>query len=141
MGGAASGLNIADASVVKKYNLGAAVCLHPAYVEPTFLPHMPTFLATGSADAIVPPASVKKMWNQATIGKKVPMVFAEIKGANHFECQSYEPAHGHPKHRWTPYVIDWMDCYIKGVSSACTAAVSVCKGLPMSPDGCLHRHT
>lgn len=121
MGGAASGLNAADAAAVRKYNLGAAVCLHPAQGGQGAKTALPTFYFTGSADSIVPPGGVSAMYGKA----KPPKVFAEIKGANHFECQTVEDGIPCP-HRETPYVIHWFDCYIKNVAKACDAAYAVC---------------
>jgi len=128
MGGAASGLNAADPAIVSKYNIGAAVCLHPAQGGQGAASTVPTFFFTGSADKIVPPLGVWSMYEKA----KGPKVYAEIKGANHFECQTFEDGIPCP-HAETQPVIDWMNCYIKNVTSACDSAFGVCKGpLPMA---------
>jgi dienelactone hydrolase len=133
MGGAASGLNAANADVVNKYNVAAAVALHPAQGGQQAKTTVPTFFATGSIDTIVPPGGVKAMYNLAT----GPKVYAELKGAGHFECQSYEPPALYPKHRWTPYVVDWFDCYVKKDQASCAAALKVCDDLPMT--ACEHK--
>ena len=128
MGGAASGLNAADADVVQKYNLAAAVALHPAQGGQAAKTQLPTFFATGSSDTIVPPGGVKRMYDRAAD----PKIFANLKGATHFECQSYEPPALYPKHRWTPYVVNWFDCHIKKDNAGCAAAAKVCGDLPMT---------
>ena len=47
-----------------------------------------------------------------------PKIFAEMAGANHFECQSSEDGLPCPA-GWTDRVISWFDCHIKGVAAAC----------------------
>jgi dienelactone hydrolase len=121
MGGAASGLNAADASIVSKYNLGAAVMLHPAQGGHLAHSALPSFFATGSADGIVPPAGVHTMYKNAAS----PKVFAEMTGANHFECQTSEDGIPEPA-GWTSYVVNWFNCYLKGVQSQCDKAFAVC---------------
>merc|ERR1712048_638852 len=86
MGGAASGLNAADTVAVSKYNLGAAVCLHPAQGGQGAKTTIPTFYFTGTIDTIVPAFGVEAMYN---LGQG-PKVFASLKGAGHFECQTAE---------------------------------------------------
>lgn len=121
MGGAASGLNAADDAAIAKYNLGCAVALHPAQGGQAATSKLPTFFATGSADTIVPAPGVKLMYSLA----KGPKVYAEMKGANHFECQSYEAGVPAP-HGWTQWVINWFNCYIKNDQGECAAAYNVC---------------
>merc|ERR1711907_625592 len=89
MGGGATGDNAADSSVIAKYNIGVAVLLHPGARKEAGRPiygqtKIPTFYATGSADTIVSPKSTHDWSLRATH----PMIFAEMKGATHFECQS-----------------------------------------------------
>jgi hypothetical protein len=119
MGGGATGDNAADTTAIKLYNIGAAVLLHP--VARNSRPKIPTFFATGSADKICSPLGVEAWSRRAA----TPTVFAEMRGANHFECQSREDGIPCP-HGWTNYVINWMNCYIKGMKSECDAAYSVC---------------
>lgn len=125
MGGAASGLNAADSSAISKYNLGAAVCLHPAQGGQGAHTILPTFFATGSSDKIVPAFGVNYMAGLA----KGPMVYAEMKGANHFECQSREDLLPCPA-GWTGYTIHWLNCHLKGSQSDCDAAYNICDGHP-----------
>jgi dienelactone hydrolase len=125
MGGAASGLNAADSSAISKYNLGAAVCLHPAQGGQGSKTILPTFFATGSTDKIVPAPGVDLMASLA----KGPMVFAEMSGANHFECQSMEDLLPCP-HGWTRYTTHWFNCHIKSMQSDCDAAYDICNGHP-----------
>jgi len=121
MGGASSGLNAADADAVKKYNLGAAVCLHPAQGGQLAESLLPTFFATGTADTICPPAGVELMYNRA----KGPKIFASMKGATHFECQTLEAGLPNP-HGWDAYVQRWFNCHIKGMEGECDAAFDIC---------------
>merc|ERR1712010_352947 len=78
MGGAASGLNAADTAAVSKYNLGAAVCLHPAQGGQGAKTTIPTFFFTGTVDTIVPAPGVELMYG---LGQG-PKVFASLKGAD-----------------------------------------------------------
>jgi len=131
MGGGATGTNAGTEAAIEKYNLGAAVLLHPV---PTRTPtKIPTFFATGTADTIVAPASTQ-LWYP--LGAK-PKIFAEMKGATHFECQSSEDGIPCP-HGWTNYVVNWFNCYLKGMQSECDAANSVCTSptKPMSSTHC-----
>jgi predicted dienelactone hydrolase len=121
MGGAASGLNAADASAVSKYNLGATVMLHPAQGGQLARTAIPAFFATGSVDGIVPPGGVHSMYKLAA----GPKVFAEMTGANHFECQSSEDGLPEPA-GWTSNVIGWFDCHIKGEQAACDKSYAIC---------------
>jgi len=119
MGGGATGDNAADSLAISTYNLGAAVLLHP--VARSSRPKIPTFFATGSNDHICSAAGVEAWSRKAA----KPTVFAEMQGANHFECQSKEDGLPCP-HGWTNYVINWFNCYIKGSKDECSAAYSVC---------------
>merc|ERR1712232_680047 len=117
--------NVADADAISKYNLGAAVCLHPAQGGQGAAAKLPTFFATGSADKIVPAPGVEAMYGLA-LG---PKVFAEMSGANHFECQTSEDGVPCP-HGWTGYTMHWLNCHIKGIRSDCDAAFKICSGHP-----------
>ena len=128
MGGAATSYNSADADRIAKYNIGAAVHLHTNGAPGVKGALVPSFFASGSADTIAPARSVKKLYEMATKEK----IFAEITGASHFECQSFEPPFMFPKHRWTPYVTSWFDCHLKKLDASCTAAKNVCNDLPMT---------
>jgi len=119
MGGGATGDNAARADVIKKFNLGAAVLLHPVFRYTKTL--IPSFYATGSADTICAPSSTAG-WSKAA---SKPMIFAEMAGANHFECQSKEDGIPCPA-GWTNYVVNWFNCHLKGQSSECVAANAVC---------------
>jgi dienelactone hydrolase len=125
MGGASSGLNAADSDAVEKYNLGAAVCLHPAQGGQLAESMLPTFFATGTADTICPPGGVELMYGRA----KGPKVFASMKGATHFECQTKEAGLPNP-HGWDGYTQHWFNCHIKGMQSDCDAAYDICNGNP-----------
>merc|ERR1712241_801126 len=94
MGGGATGDNAGDVDAIKTYNIGAAFLLHPVAawsgvivrkINPTLIP---SFYTTGSADTINLPGTCEAWSNLA--GTAEPFVFAEMKGANHFECQSVE---------------------------------------------------
>jgi cephalosporin-C deacetylase-like acetyl esterase len=121
MGGAASGMNAADASAVSKYNLGAAVCLHPAQGGQGAATRVPAFFFTGTSDKIVAPGGVESMYNKG----QGPKVFASLQGANHFECQTVENGIACP-HGETQYTIRWFNCHIKGVQSDCDTAWGIC---------------
>jgi len=131
MGGGATGDNAGNATAIAKYNIGAAVLLHP--VPTRTVNKIPAFFATGTADTIVPAFSTEA-W--AAIAQK-PFIFAEMTGATHFECQSSEDGIPCPA-GWTNYVINWMNCYIKGMQSECDAANKVCSSptKPMSKTNC-----
>merc|ERR1712072_1031850 len=120
MGGGATGDNAANKAVISKYNLGAAVLLHPV-IRKTSWPKIPSFFATGTADRIIHPDGVIA-WSM-TAGR--PTILAEMTGANHFECQSKENGLPCP-HGWTNYVTNWFNCYLKNMTSECDAAFSVC---------------
>jgi len=121
MGGAASGLNAADAAAVSKYNLGAAVCLHPAQGGQGAKTVIPIFFFTGTVDTIVPAPGVELMYG---LGRG-PKVFASLKGADHFECQSSEDGLPEP-HGETQYTTRWFNCHIKGVQADCDTVWSIC---------------
>jgi len=138
MGGGATGDNAADSNAIQKYNIGAAVLLHPVPRKMPIIPiykqtKIPTFFATGSRDTIIAPATTKAWSERAT----KPMIFAEMRGATHFECQSSEDGIPCP-HGWTNYVVNWMNCYIKGMKDQCTAANAVCTQptKPMTATSC-----
>jgi len=122
MGGAASGLNAADTAAISKYNLGAAVCLHPAQGGQGAKTILPTFFATGSIDTIVPAPGVNLMASLA----KGPMIYASMNGADHFECQTSEDGLPEP-HGWTDYVTHWFNCHIKSMQTECDAAYDICE--------------
>jgi len=125
MGGGATGDNAADSSVISKFNLGAAVLLHPVPRTRGLLGYkktlIPAFFATGSADVICAPTTTHA-WSQAATK---PTIFAEMSGATHFECQTSEAGRPCPA-GWTNYVVNWFNCHLKGQSSECAAANSVC---------------
>jgi dienelactone hydrolase len=108
MGGQATHLTANSAAAVSKYNIAAAVALHPVYI--TGGSKVPIFYGTGSADIIVPPATVRKAYMQ-TLGVK--KVFANIKGATHFEPNEIGP------NRWTDYAAAMFGCYLYQIESAC----------------------
>jgi dienelactone hydrolase len=103
MGGHATVYSSGNSHAVQKYNIAAAVALHPAFF-PFVQPTVPIFYATGSADTIVKPSGVKGIY-EITKGSKV---FAEIKGATHLEPNTLGG-----RNRWTPYVINMFNCWIK----------------------------
>jgi dienelactone hydrolase len=119
MGGGATGDNAGRQNAIDKYNLGAAVLLHP--VATRTRTKIPTFYATGSADVICFPGGCES-WSK-TASK--PYIFAEMAGATHFECQSSEDGLPCPA-GWTNYVINWFNCHLKGMKDQCDAAFSVC---------------
>jgi hypothetical protein len=119
MGGGATGDNAGNKKASEKYNLGAAVLLHPVATNTKTL--IPAFYATGSVDTICSPGSAQKWSKTAT----EPTIFAEMKGANHFECQSSEDGIPCPA-GWTNYVINWFNCHLKGMQEECDAAANVC---------------
>merc|ERR1719327_2128616 len=58
-----------------------------------------------------------------------PKVFASMKGATHFECQTAEA--GLPnEHGWDGYTQHWFNCHIKGMQNDCDAAYDICNGSP-----------
>jgi pimeloyl-ACP methyl ester carboxylesterase len=121
MGGAATGFNAANVNTIKKYNLGAAVLLHPAQGGQFAATKIPSFYATGSTDVIVPAPGVKSMYEKASS----PKVYAEMTGANHFECQSKEGGITCPA-GWTDVTINWFNCFIKGSVKDCIAGLGIC---------------
>merc|ERR1712048_176862 len=84
---------------------------------------IPSFFMTGTADTIVSPGSTLSWFQE--LSESEPRLFAEMTGANHFECQSSEDGIPCPA-GWTNYVVNWFNCYIKGVKDECDAAYSVC---------------
>jgi len=146
MGGGATGDNAGDENAIKTYNIGAAVLLHPVgghllckgcpfivrKIHPT---KIPTFYATGSADTICQPHTCEA-WSTLP-GTAAPFIFAEMKGADHFECQSEWKGSPCP-HGWTNYVINWFNCHLKGMQEECAAANNVCKSptKPMTKTNC-----
>merc|ERR1711924_132478 len=62
MGGGATGDNAADSGAIAKFNIGAAVLLHPVPRKEAILPiykqtKIPSFFATGTLDTIIAPKS------------------------------------------------------------------------------------
>lgn len=131
MGGGATGDNAGNQTAIDEYNLGAAVMLHPLARRTKTL--IPSFYATGSRDSICPPGTVEKWSTTAT----EPTIFAEMKGVNHFACQSSENGLPEPA-AWTNYVINWFNCHLKGMQEECDAAADVCSDptKPMTKTSC-----
>lgn len=123
MGGGATYHGAGQAGAVEQYNISAAVALHPQITSPSKLfsinsPLVPVFYGTGSKDTTVDPNSVSAAYEQTW---SVPKVFAEIEGAVHDEpmcdCDSWvSPG----SQRFTPYVIAFFDCHVKGVATQCS---------------------
>ena len=86
MGGAATHLSANNADAVVTYNIGAAVALHPVYVDGSS--EVPILYGTGSNDTVVDPSSVKPQYDNTN---GVPKVYANIEGATHFEPNTVPP--------------------------------------------------
>lgn len=117
MGGGATYHSAGQAAAVKKYNIGAAVALHPEITSPwPFLPVtnslVPIFFGSGSDDKVVAPDSVKSAYSQT---EHVAKIFAEIDGATHDEPMNFPWGKG----RYTPSVIAMFDCHLKGNTDQC----------------------
>jgi len=114
MGGRATVLS-ASQEKVKILNIGAAVAQHPSVNVggcPNCKPLVPIMFTTGSEDSVVPPSSVKDQYSKTT---GVPKAFVEIRGVGHHDCSTRANVQGH-------YVLDWLNCFIKKNSTACSLA-------------------
>ena len=110
MGGLSTILSSASQEAVDKYNIAAAVALHPVSI-PFKQPKVPIFYGSGSDDKIVPPEGVFTAYEWTLAPGRV---FAEIKGATHLEPNTLGG-----KNRWTKYVINMFNCHIKDSESDC----------------------
>jgi len=138
MGGGATYHAAGQSDVVKQYNIGAVVALHPQITKPVELfPEttslVPIFFGSGSDDDVVAPSSVKSAYSQTS---GVPKAFSEIEGATHQEPTNK----GSMRH--TPYVIAMFDCHLKGDKSQCdkvygNGSGSLCSGAVKMTD-CEH---
>jgi dienelactone hydrolase len=136
MGGGATGDNAGNRANIDKYNIGAAILIHPVATKTKTL--IPSFYMTGTADTICSPQSAAQWYRTAT----PPSIFAEMRGADHFECQSLEAGIPCPA-GWTNYIANWFNCHLKGMQSECDAANSVCTHptKPMSTTHCSPQYT
>merc|ERR1711934_603348 len=133
MGGHATVRSSGNQAAVSKYNIAAAVALHPVASLAFAQPQVPIFYGTGTADVIVPPVGVIGMYYKTT---KPGKVIAEITGATHFEPNTIGP------NRWTPYAAAYFGCYLYGIQDACdtiygSSSKALCRAIPMS----LCKHT
>jgi len=99
-----------NAKAVTKYNIAAAVALHPVASLALVQPQVPIFYGTGSLDVVVPPIGPIGMYYKTTHAGKV---LAEIKGATHFEPNTIGP------NRWTNYAAAYFGCYLYKIDNAC----------------------
>lgn len=140
LGGGATYHSAGLANMTKTYNVGAAVVLHPQITSPVPLqpiknPVVPIMYASGSADILVLPGSVKSAYAKTS---GVPKVFAEIRGATHFEPTMKGPC------RMKDHIAAMFDCHLKGNAQRCskvygTNSDSLCAGgIPMT--ACLHEN-
>lgn len=139
MGGQATHLTAANAAAVDTHNIAAAVALHPVYVLGSS--RIPIFYGSGSWDIIVPPGTVKAAYEQ-TYG--VAKIFAEIRGASHFEPNTVGP------NRWTDFAAAMFGCHIYRIDDACATVYgnkrhagdcSLCTCGPLLPmAACTHAH-
>lgn len=99
-------------------NIKVGVALHPwLFVSPDPEPAQakgPIMYTTGSKDSATPhmPAKVRAAFEKAPH----PKVFANLHGATHFEPLNSPLG----KHRWNPYVANFLDCHMKADEQACT---------------------
>lgn len=96
-----------NANAVAKYNIKAAVALHPVASVVFQQPKVPIFYGTGTLDVVVPPIGVIGMYDKTTIAGKV---LAEITGATHFEPNTIGP------NRWTAFAAAFMGCHLYDLS-------------------------
>lgn len=114
MGGASTNVSAGKKWMVQKYNIGAAVSLHPAK-DPKGAPSkVPIFYAAGSKDTLTPSRHIKKMYKSAS---GVQAVYANLEGAVHGEV--YRDANNNGKLRWTPYIVAMFNCHLKGRLRGC----------------------
>merc|ERR1712010_111862 len=132
MGGHATVRSSGKQAAVSKYNIAAAVALHPVASLAFAQPQVPIFYGTGTLDVIVPPVGVIGMYYKTT---KPGKVIAEITGATHFEPNTIGP------NRWTAYAAAYFGCYLYKISDACDTIygdsaskcdLCTCSKVPMS---------
>jgi dienelactone hydrolase len=119
MGGGCTGDNAGRKNVIDKYNLGAAVLMHPVNTRTKTL--IPSYYMTGTADTICAPGPTEAWSKTATH----PSLFASLQGATHFECQSSEDGIPEPA-GWTQQVIHWFNCHLKNDQGECDNAYGIC---------------
>ena len=112
MGGAAT---IDVSSFAKQNEIVASVALHPSTSvdrnkTESYGVQVPILYFTGNKDDIVPASEVMNSYKEDPI---YPKIYAEIKGADHFEPT------GFGKNYEDPYVGLYFDCWIKGNQTAC----------------------
>ncbi len=129
-GGEATHLTANNGRAVSAHNIGAAVALHPVYVAGSS--QIPIFYGTGTADVLVPPATVRSAYMNT---RGVPKVYANILGATHLEPNTVGP------NRWTDYAAAMFGCYLYKIDDACdtvfgSSSQSLCTG-PVKMAECL----
>mmetsp|Transcript_31813 Transcript_31813/g.69615 ORF Transcript_31813/g.69615 Transcript_31813/m.69615 type:complete len:269 (-) Transcript_31813:277-1083(-) len=125
MGGRSTVLAASQASDLKELNVGAAVAEHPAVNVggcPSCAPAVPIMFTAGEKDDVVPHGDVSKQYEAAS---GVPKAYVEIKGADHHDCSTGPDLQG-------LYVLDFLNCYIKGNATACQNAQCKESGIPTS---------
>lgn len=116
MGGRATVLSASRADRMRELNVAAAVAQHPAVNVggcPGCEPGVPILYTTADGDWTVPPKVVRAQYDATS--QALPAAFVEVRGANHHDCSTDADLQG-------AYVVDWLDCFVKGDAAACTRA-------------------
>lgn len=152
MGGGATIGSASNATAIAAYDIRVAVAQHPAPCMGCN-PAIPTLYMTGDADTVVDPNSVLASYTFAHGSEKA---FVENHGNTHIDAcgWSWLPRTG-PRGDWCPqsgplgryctgpnnedvYVYDWLNCNLKGDTTACTRVTS-CKEPGNTAVKCLHK--
>jgi len=115
MGGRSTVMAASQGAELKELNVAAAVAQHPAVNVggcPDCAPAVPIMYTAGEKDTTVPHGVVSHQYDETT---GVPKAYIEIKGGDHHDPDSGPDLQG-------PYVVDFLDCYIKGIAAACRSA-------------------
>jgi len=114
MGGHATLRSASQAEKVKELNIGAAVTQHPSVIVggcKSCKSVVPIMFTTGTDDWWAPPTFVRYEYNKPT---NVSKAFVDFTGVGHSD-PSGSDMQGH-------YVLDWLNCFVKGNSTACKLA-------------------
>merc|ERR1712125_314892 len=79
-------------------------------IQPITQSLVPIMFTTGSADTLVPPRTVKAVYDKTA---DVPKVFAEIQGGGHNEPTTKG------QNRLESYMIAMMDCHLRNNAAQC----------------------
>lgn len=114
MGGRATVIAASQRDALIELNVSTAVAQHPSVNVggcPDCDPAVPIMFVSGSKDTTVPPKNVKAQYDST---QGVPKAYVELEGAVHTDPEENNA------NLEDHYVLDWLNCFIKANSTACS---------------------